>query len=49
MAAAGPVMGRYKPILMAAAAGTASQRQKAAMRTRVLRKGGKRRKGIKPG
>jgi hypothetical protein len=47
MAAADPVMGRYKPILMAAAAGTVKKRHKAAMRAKLFRKGGKRRKGEK--
>jgi hypothetical protein len=40
MTAADPVMGRYKPILMAAAAGTVKQRHKAAMRAKLFRKGG---------
>jgi hypothetical protein len=47
MAAAGPVMGRYTPSLIAAAAGDAKKSRTAAMRADRFKKRGKRRKGEK--
>jgi hypothetical protein len=40
MAAAGPVMGRYNPTLISAAAGTAKKRQRAVITTNLFRKEG---------